>query len=207
MKFLLPRIKRARAKLDSYIQKLSESLYYAAARILCLDQWTGWLKDILYNKIKKSVLALWETFCWKLLMISYDNKQTAKSDKTKSSDDIFFQIYNSLDEEIPRPTSLNEFESYMNEAPHKAPYETDPEKRISALQWWQDTTQQIQWPELSRFAIEVLSIKAMSDRPEVVFSGGRRTITWDKAQMTSATAEALECLKQWKRTGILCIDF
>jgi hypothetical protein len=43
----------------------------------------------------------------------------------------------------------------------------------------------------------------MSDKPERVFSGARRTITWDKAQLNPDTIEVKELLQDWKRTDIL----
>jgi len=56
---------------------------------------------------------------------------------------------------------------------------------------------------LSRMALDVLSIPAMNDEPKRVFSGARRTVSWDRAQMSAETLERLECLKHWKRNGIL----
>jgi hypothetical protein len=52
-------------------------------------------------------------------------------------------------------------------------------------------------------AINILSIPPMSDEPERVFSGGRRTVSWDRAQIEAETIEIRECLKHWKRSGIL----
>ena len=50
--------------------------------------------------------------------------------------------------------------------------------RISyILEWWY--LQRHRWPTLSQFAIEILSIPAMSDDVERVFSGARRTISWE----------------------------
>jgi hAT family protein len=43
----------------------------------------------------------------------------------------------------------------------------------------------------------------MSDEPERVFSGARRTISWERGQMEPETLEMTECLKHWKRSGIL----
>jgi hAT family C-terminal dimerisation region len=51
-------------------------------------------------------------------------------------------------------------------------------------------------------AIDILSIPAMSDEPERVFSGARRIVSWDRAQMGAETLERVECLKHWKRSGI-----
>ena len=52
-------------------------------------------------------------------------------------------------------------------------------------------------------AIDILSIPAMSDELERVFSRARRIVSWDKGQMVLETIEWRECLKHWKRSGIL----
>jgi len=43
----------------------------------------------------------------------------------------------------------------------------------------------------------------MSDEPERVFSGGRRTISWDRGSMLPETLEQRECLKHWKKSGLI----
>jgi hypothetical protein len=52
-------------------------------------------------------------------------------------------------------------------------------------------------------AINILSIPAMSDEPERVFLGARRTITWERGQIDLETIEITECLKHWKRSKVL----
>jgi hypothetical protein len=52
-------------------------------------------------------------------------------------------------------------------------------------------------------AIDILLILAMSDELERVFSGACRTITWERGQMDPETIEMIECLKHWKRSGVL----
>jgi hypothetical protein len=52
-------------------------------------------------------------------------------------------------------------------------------------------------------AIDILSIPPMSDEPERVFSGARRTVSWDRGQMEPETIEMRECLKHWKKSKIL----
>jgi hypothetical protein len=44
-------------------------------------------------------------------------------------------------------------------------------------------------------AIDILSIPAMSDEPERVFSGARRIISWEQAQLSAKNIERIECLK------------
>ena len=51
-------------------------------------------------------------------------------------------------------------------------------------------------------AIDILSIPAMSDDPERVFSGARRTVSWERARLGAETIEKLECLKNWIRVGV-----
>ena len=70
----------------------------------------------------------------------------------------------------------------------------------------QDTQKQ-RWPQLSSWAIEVLSIPSMSDKPERIFSGGRRTVSWDKTSITAATLDQLECGQDWKRGDLLVDKF
>ncbi|ODQ70664.1 hypothetical protein LIPSTDRAFT_74099 [Lipomyces starkeyi NRRL Y-11557] len=52
-------------------------------------------------------------------------------------------------------------------------------------------------------AIDILSIPAMSSEPERVFSGSRRTISWDRARLGAANIERTECLKSWLRSNIM----
>ena len=54
-------------------------------------------------------------------------------------------------------------------------------------------------------ALDILSIPAISDELEHVFSGARRTISWERGQMEPVTIEMTECLKHWKRSRILDI--
>ena len=51
--------------------------------------------------------------------------------------------------------------------------------------------------------IDILLMLAMSDKPERVFLGTRRTITWDRLDMIPEVVEWRECLKHWKRSNII----
>jgi len=50
-------------------------------------------------------------------------------------------------------------------------------------------------------AVDILSIPAMSDEPERIFSGGRRTVSWERMRLGEQTIQAAECLKSWVREG------
>ena len=94
-----------------------------------------------------------------------------------------------------RPASQDEYEDYNSELPY--------EISTTALIWWCQDLQRKRWPRLSYMAIDILSIPAMSDEPERVFSGARRTISWDRAQLSPDNIERIECLKSWLRSDIL----
>jgi hypothetical protein len=51
-------------------------------------------------------------------------------------------------------------------------------------------------------AVDILSAPAMSAKPEHVFSGARRTISWDRCQLGSGTIEKGEYMKSWIKSSI-----
>ena len=42
----------------------------------------------------------------------------------------------------------------------------------------------------------------MSTEVERVFSGARRTISWERTHLKSTTIEEVECLKHWLKNGL-----
>jgi len=46
-------------------------------------------------------------------------------------------------------------------------------------------------------AINILLIPAMSDKPERVFLGARRTISWERMQLGVENIKKVECSKNW----------
>jgi hypothetical protein len=97
---------------------------------------------------------------------------------------------------VARPLSKDEYVDYNLEDSY------DPGKK-GALAWWCQDTQRQRWPKLSRIAINILLIPLMSNEPERVFSGARRMVSWDMGQLELETIEMRECLKHWKKSGIL----
>ena len=55
-------------------------------------------------------------------------------------------------------------------------------------------------------AIDIFLIPVISDDPERVFSGARRTISWERARLGAVMIEKLECLKNWIKAGISAVD-
>ncbi|XP_044717324.1 Ribonuclease H-like protein [Hirsutella rhossiliensis] len=88
----------------------------------------------------------------------------------------------------------DEYDSYTSQPP--IPIDGSP------LAWWLRAEQKERFPRLSKMAIDILSIPAMSADPERTFSGARRTISWDRMLLGASTIEKGECLKSWIRSGI-----
>jgi len=65
------------------------------------------------------------------------------------------------------------------------------------LSWWQDDVRRAEFPVLHLLALEIHSIPPMSDEPERVFSGGRRTVSWERSSLNAETIEVIECLHHW----------
>jgi hypothetical protein len=141
----------------------------------------------------KSARKLWETYRKKVSVpISVEPPRTSAG---KESEDlsVFERIGRKL--ESNQGVSKEEFDDYVSREP--TPIDASP------LQWWCQDIQRKRWPRLSLMAIDILSIPAMSAEPERVFSGARRTISWDRAQLGAESVEKLECLKHWEHTSIL----
>jgi hypothetical protein len=95
---------------------------------------------------------------------------------------------------VGREPETDEYESYTCQPP--IPIDCTP------LAWWLRNEQKERFPRLSKMAVDVLSIPAMSADPERTFSGARRTVSWDRMLLGAPTIEKGECLKSWIRSGI-----
>lgn len=69
--------------------------------------------------------------------------------------------------------------------------------------WWLEPAQQKMYPNLSKMAIDLLSIPAMSAEPERVFSGIKLTITDIGNRLQEGSINASECLKHWYREAAM----
>jgi hypothetical protein len=90
---------------------------------------------------------------------------------------------------------LDEFEQWIKLPATK--YTKDSKARTDVLAWWLEDSQQGQFPLLSQLAVTLLSIPAMSAEPERVFSGARRTISWERAKLGAELIEWLICYKHF----------
>jgi hypothetical protein len=180
------------------------SSLYAAALILHPARRTRYIEANWIKKYVKPTLAsvkkLWEEYREIAPIpepsLSYGRGSRRKTQEERRELNTFDQIAQSLSQ-VARPTSQDEYEDYNTGEPYGLG------KGTLALLWWCQDMQRQRWPRLSYMAIDILSIPAMSDEPKRVFSGARRTISWERGQMEPETLEMTECLKHWKRSGIL----
>jgi hypothetical protein len=173
---------------------------YAAALILNPRNRTRYIKTHWPKKWSKLALIkvkkLWEKYREEAVVIPTPSAFLYNSSSREPSElDAFDWIALSL-RAVARPASEDEYEDYNSLESY------DPGKQ-GALAWWCQDTQRQRWPRLSLMAIDILLIPPMSDEPERVFSGARRTVSWDRGQIEPETIEVRECLKHWKRSGIL----
>ena len=117
----------------------------------------------------------------------------------KPSNNQYFKWLNDQDDEAEDSNdALDEFDLYISD--HFILREEDKDK--TALEWWVEPEQRTRYPLLSKMAIDIYSIPAMSSEAERVFSGAKRSISDSRGSLKSETIELLECLKSWFRLGI-----
>ena len=69
------------------------------------------------------------------------------------------------------------------------------EQGVTALDYWLKPSQRSRLPLLSKMAIDIHSIPAMSAEPERVFSGVKHTVSDQRNDLKSTTIELLGILK------------
>ncbi|KAL6406027.1 putative Transposase-like protein [Ilyonectria robusta] len=165
------------AKLDKYYRLTDESPAYVAA--IMLHPSHGW------HYIHEN---------WK--------KEWVESSKTLI--ETLWNEYKPVESPLPLcevpSTTTNEFLNWRNK--HLQPSLVMDEyerycnsERVygftSALAWWPEETQQKTYPSLSKMAVDILSIPAMSAEPERLFSGAKITIT-DRRNRLGVTGQEHE---------------
>ena len=193
------RSKNALRILSKYRDKiLSESPYYLAAIALHPPYRTSYFQrnwtaaDKRISKWDTRLPALWSSY-----QASYENSssqplvQAPNKKPTKKQDEYLAGLLQELNPSKDQRT--NEWSIFQAGGPLKI--------ECSPLSWWLQPQQQQNWPCLANMAVDILSIPAMSDEPERIFSGGRRTVSWERMRLGEQTIQAAECLKSWVREG------
>lgn len=185
--FMLERLHAGYDKLSKHWNMTERSPAYIAA--IVLDPTVKWNYFDKWNpqwqpNMKSALRELWET--------SYRSSTGPVSRATPTS----------------TPDTTNEFLIWLNKrravsldvGDELAQYINEPLVPASdkpAIDWWLEKGQRERLPLLSRMAIDIYSIPAMSSEPERVLSGTKNTIPENRSRLDSETIGILECLKWW----------
>jgi hAT family C-terminal dimerisation region len=178
------------AKMDKYYKLTDKTPAYVAAMVLHPSRKWKWIekhwKSDWVPEAKERMLKFWETsYKPSSTSITLSSPQITSDSSTKPPND-FLEWLKDDDEEDP---TADEYARYV----------TQPQVMgiKQGYKWWLEPTQQKNYPNLSRMALDVLSIPAMSADPERLFSGAKITISDRRNRLGILTVEALECLKSW----------
>lgn len=76
------------------------------------------------------------------------------------------------------------------------------ESATNPLEWWRVTGSK-HYPQLTQMAVDLLSIPAMSDEPERLFSRLGLIITPRRNHLKQDAVQAIACLHSWDRNGLI----
>jgi hypothetical protein len=72
------------------------------------------------------------------------------------------------------------------------------------IQYW--LLRRRQYPRLSRMAIDLFSIPAMSSEPERIFSLTGQMVTAQRGRLKADLIGAAQCLSSWEKSGVIQIS-
>jgi hypothetical protein len=188
--FMASRVNSAWSKLDKYYTKTNDSAAYIAALVLdpCMkweyitSTWQPeWVPDA-----KAQVVKLWKKYR------PSSDPTTILTEVKQSNQNVFITWKHQ--QSARRADNTDEYFRYIREPPV-------PQDHIKqgACSWWLEERQQRLYPNLSKMALDILTIPAMSAAPERLFSSANITISDRRNRLHSDTTEAIECLKSWRK--------
>jgi hypothetical protein len=186
--------------LNKYYHKSDETPAYAAALLLnpsCRAKYLNknWDKAWIDDTIT-SVSTLWEG-TYKTIEVPTQEGNSGQVQEIQESEkgQSRYQLLMRQLDVVERKRAQDDFYDFINAEPIDIGESTP-------LQWWCCSEQRTAYPRLHRMAMDILSIPPMSDDVEGVFSGGRRTVSWDRHKLTPCTIEMLECCGNWIKNNL-----
>ena len=174
-------------KLQKYWNKTTElaPVYIAAIVLDPTQKWSyfeqHWMPTWIMEA-KSKMQRLWRSY-------NTTPVESMRFPSPEEEDAPKFMLWMAKDRQVI-PT--DELEQYINEPIIRG--------HIDIIAWWRD--QRTRLPTLTRMAMSVFSIPAMSSEPERVFSSTKHTITVERASLGPETIEWLECCKHWLKAEI-----
>ena len=198
--FMASRVNSAWSKLDKYYTKTNDSTAYIAALVLdprmkweyITSTWQPeWIPDA-----KALVAKLWKKY-----RPTSDPTSDPNSDLTNKRPLNAFTTWKQQ-KSGRRADHTDEYFRYIREPP--IPH--DHIKQGGACSWWLEDRQQRLYPNLSKMALDILTVPAMSAAPERLFSSANITISDRRNRLHSDTTEAIECLKSWRKIQSISLE-
>jgi hypothetical protein len=200
-KFIHASINNAWLKLRQYYRLLDDSPIYAASLVLnpsikeryFENKWTGGQEDWI-SKTKEDVRTFWTT--------EYKDKVTMESPlPPTTSGEGQNPEFNMFEEytygHLAASNAQDEYDAYCANFPL-------PREPPNLIQYWDG--QAATSPSLSRMALDLLSIPAMTAECERVFSSSKILISDRRNRLKDDIIEASECLNHWYRKGYFEYD-
>jgi hAT family C-terminal dimerisation region len=192
--FMAPCINAGWAKLDTYYALTERSSAYVAAIVLSPHRkWhyfdTAWEEHPEWiESSKSSVEGLWKS---RYAPVAKSGDSSAQSLVEKPLLKNSFLAWEDEQEDLELPTLFDEYQSYI----------AAPRIKVKDVRkWWLEDTQQTLYPNLSKMALDLLSIPAMSAEPERLFSDTKITLQDRRNRLGIDIIEAIECIKSWSKT-------
>ncbi|KAK6854901.1 hypothetical protein PG995_009089 [Apiospora arundinis] len=192
-------------KLDQYYSHTEDSPAYLAALVLhpafrwstVESQWADqpdWLV-----RGKKAVQELWEEY--RNLFVEQDAlpEQPTVVRKTTDLDDFMASIRKLSIQPAPSPSAMrDEYAEWIATSDPGDCLVDDP------IQYW--LLRRRQYPRLSRMAIDLFSIPAMSSEPERIFSLAGQMVTPQRGRLKADLIGAAQCISSWEKSGVIQIS-
>ncbi|EFZ03319.1 Ribonuclease H-like protein [Metarhizium robertsii ARSEF 23] len=192
--FMAPCIEAGWAKLDAYYTLTERSSAYVAAIVLSPHRkwhyfdvaWEGHPEWI--DSSKTAVERLWKS---RYAPFAKTAESPAHVLVDKPPVRNSFLAWEDEQEDFELPAQFDEYQNYIS-APRM--------KVKDVRKWWLEDTQQTLYPNLSKMALDLLSIPAMSAEPERLFSDTKITLQDRRNRLGISIIEAIECIKSWSNS-------
>lgn len=192
-------------KLDQYYALTEDSPAYLASLVLhpafrwstVESQWSDHPDWLARGRV--AVQELWEEY--RSLPVEQDTipEQPTVARKTTDLDDFMTSIRKLGAQPAPSVCSMrDEYAEWVAS--------TDPGDCLvdDPIQYW--LLRRRQYPRLSRMAIDLFSIPAMSSEPERIFSLAGQMVTAQRGRLKADLIGAAQCLSSWEKSGVIQIS-
>jgi hypothetical protein len=188
--------------LDKYYNRTDEVPVYAAALLLDPSKRSAYIRKNWITSWIEPAMTRANTI-WEKEYMSWQNEdaveiQSVSQPPRRRELNELDRLVSEISVVTAGSTDHDDFMAFIN----VPPFEID----CTPLAWWCRIEQRSRYPRLSRMAIAILSIPPESAEAERVFSGARRTCTWDRLSLSCTSIEMIECIGNWIKQGLIALS-